>query len=138
MATSEVMHPRVVSGTEWLEARKSLLAKEKELTRQRDLVSAERRRLPWIKVEKNYVFDTTNGRQTLSDLFGGNSQLIVYHFMWRKEYGEGCVGCSFLSDHVDGANQHLATALWGAFLLLVMIVRSVWASHLRLLFQSRR
>jgi predicted dithiol-disulfide oxidoreductase (DUF899 family) len=108
MATTEVVRPRVVSEREWLEARQRLLAKEKELTRQRDLVSAERRRLPWVKVEKEYAFDTPEGRQTLEQLFGANSQLIVYHFMWRKEYGEGCVGCSFLSDHVDGANQHLA------------------------------
>jgi predicted dithiol-disulfide oxidoreductase (DUF899 family) len=105
---STIENPKVVSREEWLEARTALLAMEKALTRQRDAVSEERRALPWVKVEKEYVFDTPQGRKTLAELFNGRSQLIVYHFMWRREYGEGCVGCSFLSDHVDGANQHLA------------------------------
>ena len=69
----------------------------------RDMVSAERRALPWVKVEKNYVFDTAGGKKTLAELFGGNSQLIVYHFMWRWDLGQGCASCSFLADHVDGA-----------------------------------
>lgn len=99
-------HP-VVSQEEWLTARLVLLEREKALTRERDAISAMRRALPWVKIEKEYIFDTPAGPQTLSDLFQGRSQLIVYHFMWRKEFGEGCVGCSFLSDHVDGANQHL-------------------------------
>ena len=106
--TFAVPRPKVVSREEWLGARKGLLTKEKELTRARDAVSAERRKLPWVKVEKNYVFDTPSGKKTLADLFDGRSQLIVYHFMWRRELGEGCVGCSFLADHVDGANHHLA------------------------------
>jgi predicted dithiol-disulfide oxidoreductase (DUF899 family) len=106
-ATSESQH-KVVSREEWLASRVELLMKEKELTRARDAVSAQRRALPWVKVDKEYVFDTPTGKKTLCDLFDGRSQLIVYHFMWRRELGEGCVGCSFLSDHVDGANQHLA------------------------------
>jgi predicted dithiol-disulfide oxidoreductase (DUF899 family) len=101
------MNHRVVSQDEWLAARKAHLAREKELTRLRDQVSAERRELPWVKVEKNYVFDTPEGKKTLSDLFEGRSQLIVYHFMWLKEIGAGCPGCSFIADHIDGANQHL-------------------------------
>jgi predicted dithiol-disulfide oxidoreductase (DUF899 family) len=108
MATDTIEPSRVVSPAEWLEARKKLLAKEKELTRQRDAVSALRRELPWVKVDKQYVFNTPNGERTLADLFDGRSQLIVYHFMWRRELHEGCVGCSFLSDHIDGANLHLA------------------------------
>jgi predicted dithiol-disulfide oxidoreductase (DUF899 family) len=108
MVTSEIVRPKVVSEAEWLDARTKLLTKEKELTRVRDALSASRRELPWVKVEKNYVFDTPSGRQTLAELFDGRSQLIVYHFMWRRELGEGCVGCSFLADHIDGANLHLA------------------------------
>jgi predicted dithiol-disulfide oxidoreductase (DUF899 family) len=108
MATSAIAQPKVVSRDEWLAARKELLAKEKELTRARDALSAKRRELPWVKVEKEYVFDTPQGKKTLAKLFDGRSQLIVYHFMWRRKFGEGCVGCSFLADHVDGANLHLA------------------------------
>jgi predicted dithiol-disulfide oxidoreductase (DUF899 family) len=107
MQTNAVDHP-VVSREAWLEARLALLAEEKALTRQRDRLSEHRRALPWVRVDKEYIFDTPAGPKTLGDLFAGRSQLIVYHFMWRREYGEGCVGCSFLSDHVDGANQHLA------------------------------
>jgi len=108
MTSSTVEHSKVVSQSEWLAARQELLAKEKELTHARDAVSAARRELPWVKVEKEYTFDTTGGRKTLAELFDGRSQLIVYHFMWRHDLGEGCVGCSFLCDHLDGANQHLA------------------------------
>jgi predicted dithiol-disulfide oxidoreductase (DUF899 family) len=108
MTTNHIDHPTVVSRADWLEARKALLEEEKQLTRARDAISAKRRALPWVKVEKEYIFDTPEGKKTLSDLFDGRSQLIVYHFMWRRELGEGCVGCSFLGDHVDGANQHLA------------------------------
>jgi predicted dithiol-disulfide oxidoreductase (DUF899 family) len=98
---------RVVSREEWIEARKQHLKSEKALTRMHDIVSAERRALPWVKVEKEYVFDTPGGQKTLAELFGKNSQLIVYHFMWRWDLGQGCDGCSFLCDHVDGANLHL-------------------------------
>ena len=73
----------------------------------RDQVSAERRALPWVKVEKKYVFDTPEGKKTLADLFDGRSQLIIYHFMWRWDLGQGCVSCSFEADHVEGAIVHL-------------------------------
>jgi predicted dithiol-disulfide oxidoreductase (DUF899 family) len=94
---------KVVSEAEWIAARKELLAKEKEFTRQRDAISAERRKMPWVKVEKNYVFDTASGKKTLADLFGGKSQLIVYHFMLGPGWEEGCKSCSYLGDHFDGA-----------------------------------
>lgn len=86
--TSErtIDNPRVVSREEWITARKELLAKEKNLTRQRDAVSAERRQLPWVKVDKEYIFDTPGGKKTLADLFEGRSQLIVYHFMFGPEW----------------------------------------------------
>jgi predicted dithiol-disulfide oxidoreductase (DUF899 family) len=99
---------KVVSREEWVAARLELMGEEKALTQLRDAVSQRRRALPWMRVDKEYVFETPEGKRTLADLFAGRSQLIVYHFMWRKELGAGCVGCSFLSDHVDGANQHLA------------------------------
>ena len=73
----------------------------------RDLVSAERRTLPWVKVEKDYVFDTTEGKRTLSELFGNNSQLIVHHFMWRHDLDQGCASCSLEADHAEGALVHL-------------------------------
>lgn len=100
--------PRVVSRNEWLAARKELLTKEKEFTRLRDRLSAERRTLPWVKVEKRYVFDGPNGKETLADLFAGRSQLIVYHFMFGPGWEEGCPSCSFVADHIDGAVVHLA------------------------------
>ena len=100
-------HP-IVSREEWLAARKALLAKEKELTRLSDRISAERCGLPWVKVEKEYVFDGPEGRQTLAGLFNGKSQLVIYHFMFGPGWKEGCHGCSFIADHMDGANLHLA------------------------------
>jgi predicted dithiol-disulfide oxidoreductase (DUF899 family) len=103
-----IMQHKVVSRDEWLAARKAHLAKEKALTKARDELSAERRALPWVKVEKNYVFDTPSGKKTLGDLFGGRSQLIVYHFMLGPDWGEGCPSCSYLADHFDGAALHLA------------------------------
>jgi len=106
MATMSVSH-RVVSQAEWLAARKALLAREKELTRLRDVVNQQRRELPWVRVEKNYIFDGPNGKETLSDLFAGRSQLIVQHFMFGPGWTEGCVGCSFKSDHIDGTLAHL-------------------------------
>src|SRR6266571_195395 len=108
MSTRTVENPKVVSREEWLVARKKLLAKEKQLTRQRDAIAAERRQLPWVKVEKNYVFDSPSGKTTLADLFDGGSQLIVYHFMFGPEWQEGCPSCSFNMDHTDGALVHLA------------------------------
>ncbi len=98
----------VVSRTEWIAARKELLEKEKEFTRLRDQLSAQRRGLPWVKVEKSYVFDGPHGKETLADLFGGKSQLVVYHFMFGPGWEEGCPSCSFLADHFDGSAIHLA------------------------------
>lgn len=98
----------VVSQQEWLKARKALLAREKEFTRERDALSAARRDLPWVEVEKAYTFDGAEGRETLADLFDGKSQLLVYHFMLGPGWVQGCPSCSFLADHFDGANIHLA------------------------------
>jgi predicted dithiol-disulfide oxidoreductase (DUF899 family) len=100
------MH-RIVSENEWTEASRALLEKEKAFTHARDALSAERRKLPWVKVTKPYVFQTEAGVKTLADLFGGKSQLIVYHFMFAPGATAGCPGCSFMSDHVDGAIPHL-------------------------------
>jgi predicted dithiol-disulfide oxidoreductase (DUF899 family) len=102
------MQHSVVSQKEWLAARKALLAKEKEFSRARDQLSAARRALPWVKVEKSYVFDGPAGKETLVDLFNGKSQLIVYHFMLGPGWKQGCPSCSFLADHFDGAVIHLA------------------------------
>jgi len=99
-------HP-VVSREEWLEARKAFLLREKEETHLRDAVRAERQALPWTRVEKDYSFDTPTGRKSLADMFDGRSQLMVYHFMLGPGWKAGCVGCSFLSDHIDGALPHL-------------------------------
>ena len=100
--------PRVVSREQWLVERRELLEKEKAFTRQRDQLSAERRALPWVRVDKAYAFQDGQGSKRLADLFGGRSQLIVYHFMFGPGWEEGCTGCSFLADHIDGANLHLA------------------------------
>jgi predicted dithiol-disulfide oxidoreductase (DUF899 family) len=97
----------VVSREVWLEARRALLAKEKEATHLRDRINAERLALPWVKVDKDYVFDTPAGKKKLADLFDGRSQLIVYHFMLGPDWEAGCPGCSFLADHLDGALPHL-------------------------------
>ena len=105
---STIENPKIVSKDEWLAARKKLLAKEKQLTRERDAIAAERRRLPWVKVEKNYVFDAPGGKKTLSELFENRSQLIVYHFMFGPDWAEGCPSCSFNMDHTDGTLVHLA------------------------------
>jgi len=107
-AKSKVEGPRVVSQAEWLAARKELLSKEKEFTRLRDELSRQRRELPWERVGKEYAFDGQNGKETLADLFGGQSQLIVYHFMFGPRWEEGCPSCSLLSDHIDGSVVHLA------------------------------
>lgn len=100
------MH-KVVSRDEWLSARKSFLAKEKEFTRQRDELARQRRELPWVKVEKSYVFDSPNGKESLSDLFAGRSQLVVDHFMFGPDWNEGCPSCSFWADTYDGNVVHL-------------------------------
>src|SRR5713101_2689670 len=107
-ATSRREGPKIVSQAEWLAARKELLSKEKQFSRQRDELSRQRRELPWEKVEKEYLFDGPNGKETLADLFGGRSQLMVYHFMFGPGWEVGCPSCSFLSDHIDGSVVHLA------------------------------
>jgi predicted dithiol-disulfide oxidoreductase (DUF899 family) len=97
----------VVSREEWLIARKALLEREKQETRLRDAVNAERLALPWVRIDKSYRFETPAGRKDLADLFAGRSQLIVYHFMLGPDWDAGCPGCSFLADHFDGALAHL-------------------------------
>ena len=99
---------KIVSPDEWLAARKAHLANEKTFTKARDELSRQRRELPWVKVDKTYLFDGPNGKQTLADLFGGNSQLIVYHFMFGPGWEQGCPSCSLLADHFDGSVIHLA------------------------------
>lgn len=97
----------IVTREEWLAARKALLIDEKKHTRAGDALAARRRELPWVKIEKDYHFESPNGQVSLSDLFAGRSQLIIQHFMFGPDWEEGCVGCSFLSDHADSANMHL-------------------------------
>ena len=104
------MSHSVVSSEEWLNARRELLVKEKELTRARDRLNEARRALPWERVTKDYIFDAPSGPKSLGELFDGRSQLIVYHFMLAPDWKEGCVGCSFLADHVDGALAHIRQA----------------------------
>jgi predicted dithiol-disulfide oxidoreductase (DUF899 family) len=99
---------KTVSRNEWIEIRKQLLEREKELPRLQDKLSLERRQLPWLKVEKNYVFDGPKGKETLADLFDGRSQLFVYHFMFGPDWEEGCPSCSMVADHMDGSVAHLA------------------------------
>jgi predicted dithiol-disulfide oxidoreductase (DUF899 family) len=99
---------QIVSHDEWIAARKAHLAEEKAFTRARDALSRKRRELPWEKVEKSYVFEGPNGKETLADLFGGKSQLIVYHFMLGPDWEEGCPSCSLIADHFDGSVIHLA------------------------------
>lgn len=94
MTTQIAPHPKIVSKDEWLADRKKHLAHEKELTKQRDRVTAERRRLPMVRVEKDYVFDSPEGKRHLRDLFENRNQLIVYHFMFDPEWDEGCKGCT--------------------------------------------
>jgi len=102
-----IQEHEIVPREEWIAARKELLKKEKELTHLRDRLSAERRDLPWVRVEKQYLFDSPNGSVTLADLFDGRSQLIVKHFMFAPGWKAGCVGCSFDVDHIEGALVHL-------------------------------
>jgi predicted dithiol-disulfide oxidoreductase (DUF899 family) len=98
---------KVVSNKEWLTARKAFLVKEKKFNRLRDELNKQRRNLPWEKVDKEYVFDGPNSKETLAGLFGGKSQLIVYHFMFGPGWKEGCPHCSFWCDHYDAATVHL-------------------------------
>jgi predicted dithiol-disulfide oxidoreductase (DUF899 family) len=102
------MQHKIVSREEWLAARKAYLAKEKEFTRARDRLTAERRALLWVRIDKPYVFATPAGKKTLADLFDGRSQLVIYHFMLGPDWIEGCPSCLLLADHFDGAATHLA------------------------------
>src|SRR6476660_1225666 len=97
----------IVSEKEWLEARKALLKKEKEFTFLRDQLSQQRRDLPWVAVDKEYVFEGPNGKETLSELFNGRNQLIVYHFMFDPSWEAACPHCSFWADNFNGIITHL-------------------------------
>src|SRR5499433_2412105 len=99
---------RIVSREQWIAARMALLAREKEFTRARDRLSHERRELPWVRVDKPYLFDGPDGKVTLGDLFAGRSQLIVYHFMFAPDWEEGCKSCSFWADNFERSVVHLA------------------------------
>jgi predicted dithiol-disulfide oxidoreductase (DUF899 family) len=105
-AEADMQHA-IVSREEWLEARKALLAQEKEELRLRDAVNAARAALPWVRIEKDYVFDTPGGRKSLAELFDGRSQLLVYHFMLGPDWSEGCPRCSFIADHIGQTLAHL-------------------------------
>ncbi|MCM5681404.1 DUF899 domain-containing protein [Schlegelella sp. S2-27] len=100
-------HP-VVSRDRWIAERKALMAREKELTRLRDRIAEERRALPWVRLEKDYVFDTPDGPRALSELFEGRRQLMVQHFMFGPGWEQGCPSCSYMADHTDGMTVHLA------------------------------
>jgi predicted dithiol-disulfide oxidoreductase (DUF899 family) len=110
LATGNLSPSKVVSREEWLAARKALLRKEKALTRELDALRAERRRLPWVKVEKRCEFEGPQGKCTLADLFQDHSQLAVYHFMLTPGSDHVCKGCSFVADHIDAARHHFAAA----------------------------
>lgn len=98
----------IASRDSWLEARRDLLAAEKDLTRRTDQVAELRRKLPWVRVETPYVFDGSNGQVSLADLFAGRRQLLVQHFMLGPDWKEGCKSCSYMADHADGMTAHLA------------------------------
>ncbi len=119
MTAPTATDPRVVSREEWVAARKALLAREKEFTRQRDALNAERRRLPMVRIEKEYEFEGPEGRVRLVDLFGGRHQLIVYHFMFDPGWTQGCSGCSHMAD-----NMPLLAHLHARDTSLVLVSRS--------------
>ncbi len=102
-----MVNHKVVSRSEWIDARRQFLKQEKEFTRLRDRLSAARRELPWVQVDKEYVFDGPSSKQTLTDLFEGRSQLIVYHFMYDPDWDAGCKSCSFWADNFNGIGVHL-------------------------------
>jgi predicted dithiol-disulfide oxidoreductase (DUF899 family) len=104
------MTPTVVSREDWLAARKGLLAKERAMTHALDDLRAERRALPWVRIEKDYVFQAPEGEMRLADLFRGRSQLAVYHYMLAPGSDHICAGCSFIADHIDAARQHFEHA----------------------------
>jgi len=122
MSTTTIENPKIVSRDEWLAARKKLLAKERQLTRERDAIAAERRQLPWVKVEKNYVFDSPGGKKALADLFDGRGQLIIYHFMFGPGWKDGCPHCSFWADHYDSVNLHIGQR----DIALIVVSRAPW------------
>src|SRR5712692_8781043 len=99
---------QIVNPEQWVEARKQLLAKEKEFTRLRDQLSQARRELPWVRVTKDYAFDGPAGKETLAQVFDGRSQLAVYHFMFGPDWEAGCKSCSFWADNFNGIDVHLA------------------------------
>ncbi|HXS67785.1 MAG TPA: thioredoxin family protein [Candidatus Polarisedimenticolia bacterium] len=103
-----VKEHKVVSEKQWLAARKKFLVEEKKFTKLRDKLNQRRRNLPWVKMEKEYIFEGPDGKESLPDLFNGKSQLVVYHFMFGPEWREGCAHCSFWADHYDGTVAHLA------------------------------
>ncbi|HXY50343.1 MAG TPA: thioredoxin family protein [Terriglobales bacterium] len=105
--STNVIRPKIVSRDEWLAARKQLLAEEKEFTRQYDAMTAKQRSLPWVRIEKQYVFDGSSGKVTLAQLFQGRSQLFIKHFMMGPGARHQCVGCSLEVDHVEGILEHL-------------------------------
>jgi predicted dithiol-disulfide oxidoreductase (DUF899 family) len=109
MTTAIIAAPehKIVSQSDWLRAHQEFLAKEKEYMRLGDELARQRRELPWTRVDKQYIFDAPQGKMTLADLFGDHSQLAVYHFMFGPDWTEGCPGCSYVMDHVNGAAEHL-------------------------------
>jgi len=107
MKRSDLSKHSIVSHEKWIAARTKFLTKEKAFTKARDELNASRRALPWERVEKTYVFEGPDGKETLADLFGGRSQLFVYHFMFAPGAEDGCPHCSFWADHYDGAGLHL-------------------------------
>jgi predicted dithiol-disulfide oxidoreductase (DUF899 family) len=108
--TTTMPQPNVTSREEWLAARTALLAKEKAMFRELDALRAERRKLPWVKIEKPYIFHGPDRQYTLADLFRGRSQLAIYHFMLTPGSDHLCKGCSYIADHIDGARQHFEHA----------------------------
>jgi predicted dithiol-disulfide oxidoreductase (DUF899 family) len=98
---------KVVSQKVWLSTRRKFLVKEKNFSKLRDALARQRRNLPWVKIEKEYVFDGPTGKVTLAEVFGGKSQLIIYHFMFGPDWGDGCPHCSFWADHFDSVNFHI-------------------------------
>jgi predicted dithiol-disulfide oxidoreductase (DUF899 family) len=107
MTKTDLIKRKLVSPKEWLGARKKLLVQEKEFTRLRDQLSRQRRELPWVKVEREYVFEGPNGKEALGDLFAGRNQLVIYHFMYAPDWEEGCPSCSFWADNFNGIIVHL-------------------------------
>jgi predicted dithiol-disulfide oxidoreductase (DUF899 family) len=117
-----VKEHKVVSDSEWIAARKRLLTKEKKFSKARDELARQRRALPWVKVEKEYLFEGPGGRETLAQLFANKRQLIVYHFMFGPDWKDGCPHCSFWADHFDSANLHLGAR----DTTLVVVSRAPW------------